>query len=497
MLNTTRSLLGALVLKPELVQALGDFDAKGLFSQNESTAFLAISDLWEDGHPDEINPAILTDRLRGKIKDPGTFVGSLLAGLPKSALTPEGVRACVRELRRRRAGIDIIHETDKLRDTFLAKGEPDKEGLDTLIGHILEYDGLQRENEDHTPNLIWLNKVNPEPVTWLWPGRLPKGKITLLSGDPGAGKSFLALDIAARITSGRPAPDGKQLEAGPCLFLIGEDGLADTVRNRADMLKADPSKIIVLDGVLNKNGEQKFFRFDEHMAVLEKAARKIPELRLIVIDPIASFLGKFDANKQGDARAVMDPLARLAENYCVSVLVLAHLNKAQTSSAVYRTSGSQQWPAAARAVFYLAEDPDDRDRRVLDTLKMNLAKKPHKLSFTIADKGPEDYRIDEDDNRSADEILQPTIGMGNARALQQAVSWLRGELGNGPKPQTEIKEDAHETGIAWATLRRAKENLGIDSYPAGDGFPKKWYWMLPVKADKVAQDEHLSNIEQL
>jgi KaiC/GvpD/RAD55 family RecA-like ATPase len=402
----------------------------------------------------------------------------------------------VRELRQRNLGKKIIQESDRLKDTWLGKGEPDNEGLNRLMCLHVEYEGFNRATfEDADPNLVWLNTVQAEPVTWLWPGRLPRGKITLLSGDPGTGKSFLSLDLAARITTGRLAPDDQPLDTGACLFLVGEDGLADTVRARADMLKADPSKIIILDGVKDKDGQKRFFRFDEHMTVLENAARLIPDLRLIVIDPIASFLGKFDPNKMGDARAVMDPLAKIAENRCVSVLVLAHLNKAQTASAVYRTSGSQQWSAAARSVFYLAEDPEDRGRRILDTLKMNLAKKPHKLSFIIADRGPEDYRIHEDDHRSADEILQPTIGAGNARALQQAASWLRGELRNGPKPQTEIKDGAHEAGIAWATLRRAKDSLGVDSYPAGDGFPKKWYWMLP--AEVVAHDEHLSNIEQL
>jgi RecA-family ATPase len=246
------------------------------------------------------------------------------------------------------------------------------------------------------------------------------------------------------------------------------------------MLKADPSKIVVLDGVLDKNNKRGFFRFDEHMAVLEKAASSIPELRLIVIDPIASFLGKFDPNKMGDARAVMDPLARIAETHCVSILVLAHLNKSQTASAVYRTSGSQQWPAAARAVFYLAEDPNNRERRILDVLKMNLARKPHKLSFTIADNGPEDYQLHEDDDRSADDILQTTnIGNGGG-ARQRASAWLRDMLKGGPMKADDLEKARDEADISKATLRRAKQELNIDSYLDGNTFPKQWYWMLPA-----------------
>jgi KaiC/GvpD/RAD55 family RecA-like ATPase len=484
MFLTARSLLGALLLKPELLQSLGDFDATVLFTPNELIVFRAISDLWEDGHPEEINPAILHDRIADKVNEPWAFLSSLTIGLPSSALTPENIRDCVRELRRRRLGAQIVQGAARLGDTFLKKGLADEEGLNQLISTIIEYDGLNRANlEDTDPNLVWLNTVQPEPVTWLWPGRLPVGKITLLSGDPGTGKSFFSLDLAARITTGRPAPDDKPLNAGTCLFLVGEDGLADTVRARADMLKADPSKIIVLDGVKGKDGQRRFFRFDEHMATLEKAARSIPDLRLIVIDPIASFLGKFDPNKQGDARAVMDPLARIAENYCVSVLVLAHLNKAQTASAVYRTSGSQQWSAAARGVFYLAEDPEDRDRRILDTLKMNLAKKPHKLSFIIADRGPEDYRVHEDDNRSADDILQsPGNGNGGGgEARQRAISWLRGQLKTGPMKADDIEQARIDSGISESTLRRAKKELKIDSYPDGPSFRKQWYWTLPDK----------------
>jgi hypothetical protein len=479
MLLTARSLLGALILKSEIIQSLGDFDAEGLFTPSEAVVFRAISELWEDRHPKEINPAILADRIGSKVKDPATFIGSLLDGLIPSAVTPEGARECLCELRRRHLGKKIVQESDRLKDTWLGKGEPDDEGINRLMCLHIEYERLKRAGyEDAAPNLVWLDTVQAEPVTWLWPGRLPMGKITLLSGDPGTGKSFLSLDLAARITTGRQAPDNQPLNSGACLFMVGEDGLADTVRARADMLKADPSKIIVLDGVICKNGKQGFFRFDEHMAAIEKAARSIRDLRLIVIDPIASFLGKFDPNKQGDARAVMDPLAKIAENQCVSVLVLAHLNKAQTASAVYRTSGSQQWPAAARAVFYVAEDPDDKDRRILDTLKMNLARKPHKLSFIIADKGPTDYRIDEDDYRSADDILQAPYS-GNGGARQRASAWLKDLLKAGPMKADDVEQARAEANISNSTLQRAKKDLKIDSYQGGDSFPKQWYWILP------------------
>jgi len=489
--RTARSLLGALILKPELIQSLGDFDAAGLFTPDEAVVFRTISDLWEDGHPEEINPAILVDRITGKVKDPATFVGSLLEGMLRSTITPDGVRQCVRELRMRHVGKQIIHQMDQLKDTWLGKGEPDKEGVHHLLCRAFEWENLTSGNDDAMrPNLINLGTVEAEMVEWLWPGRIPLGKVTLLSGNPGTGKSYFALDLAARITTGRQAPDGQSIMAGSCLFLVGEDGLEDTIRVRADILKADCSKIIVLDGVKHKN-QTEAFRFDRHLEALEYAIRTTPEIKLVVIDPVSSFLGKYGKNDAGDTRAIMDPLAKLAGRLRFSALLLDHLNKAQTLSAAYRTSGSQQWSAAPRAVYYLAEDPAEENfgRRILDNIKVNLGKKPHKLSFVIGEHGPEDYKIEKDDYRSADEILQtqPSVGT-KSRALKDAAQWLKSQLKDGPRSASELEELARAEDISHSTLRRAKKELGVDAYQGGGGFPKHWFWMLPSRGETDAQN---------
>jgi len=488
MLNTAKNILGALIIRPSLIESIGDIPPSGLFSTREKLVFGEISRIWEDDRPDEILLPILNDRLAGKILDSAAYVASLIDGLQKTACTAAGIRQCVREIRGRKIAEELRREAIKQAEDYLKTGNHDPEGVNRLVCRVLDWETHFRGNDDDlTPNLIHLETVKAEPVEWLWPGRFPHGKVVLLSGDPGTGKSFFSFDLAARITTNRPAPDGKRLLPGSCLFLVGEDGLADTIRVRADMLNADPSKIIVLDGVTRKNNNE-YFRFDDHFSALERAARLIPDLRLIVVDPIASFLGKLDANKQTDARAVMDPLAKLAERQRVTILILAHLNKTATATAVYRTSGSQQWPAAARAVFYLAPDPEDYERRILDTLKMNLGPKPHKISFVITAQGPGDYKILEGDYRSADEILQQPGGGFDGGAIQKAVVWLREQLRDGPRPANDIKSAREGEGISERTLQRAKERLEIDSFQGGDGFPKRWYWTLPAKKGDCHHD---------
>jgi len=178
--------------------------------------------------------------------------------------------------------------------------------------------------------------IEPEGVSWLWPGRIPLGKLTLLSGDPGLGKSFLALDIAARTSSGSSWPDGQPGgEPGNVAIASAEDGAADTIVPRLRHLNADMSRIYTIDGVKTESG-RRAASLDTDLPRIEVGVRSV-QARLLIVDPIGAFLGAADSHRDAEVRAILAPLADLAERLRVAILAIAHLNKAQQVSAIYRT----------------------------------------------------------------------------------------------------------------------------------------------------------------
>ncbi|MDP6582331.1 MAG: AAA family ATPase, partial [Vicinamibacterales bacterium] len=224
---------------------------------------------------------------------------------------------------------------------------------------------------DHPAVGVLLSDVTPERVEWLWLGRIPSGKVTLIDGDPGLGKSALTTDLAARVSTGRPMPDGEPCEAGGVVILTAEDALADTVRPRLDAAGANSTRIIAVPTV--GTGE------DEHMpsvpgdlGAIEVAIQRV-DARLVIIDPLMAYLGgEVNSHRDQDVRRALAPIAQLAERTGVAVLIIRHLNKDQGGKAIYRGGGSIGISGAARSVLLVAEDPDDLDRRILVPVKANL-----------------------------------------------------------------------------------------------------------------------------
>jgi KaiC/GvpD/RAD55 family RecA-like ATPase len=228
--------------------------------------------------------------------------------------------------------------------------------------------------------------IAPKPLRWLWPGRIPLGKLTLLIGDPGLGKSLLTADIASRITRGTPFPDSARCESGSVIFLSAEDDPADTIRPRLDAAGADVSCVHTLEAVrvqlTNGSLTEKPFNLETDVAALEGAVREHPGVRLIVIDPISAYLGGVDSHSNAEVRGVLARLATLAAQYNVAVLCVTHLRKS-AGAAVYRAVASIAFTAAARAVWAVAPDPEDADRRLLLAVKQNLSADPGGLAFRI------------------------------------------------------------------------------------------------------------------
>ena len=330
-------------------------------------------------------------------------------------------------------------------------------------------------------SVVCMADVQPQIVTWLWPGWLPAGKISLLIGDPGLGKTMMGIDIAARLTRGRAFPGASTQSApGTVVFLTAEDGLADTIRPRMDAAGADPSRVFAMQSVrVEGDASGRLFSLAADVDVLEEVVRE-HNASLVILDPLDSYLPRVDTHRNADVRVVLSPFAAMLERTGATGLCVHHLNKdASTVNALYRAGGSLAFVAAARAVLGVAPDPDDKERSLLLPVKMNLGPKPPGLGYRID--GAEG-RIEWDANPVT--VDASTALSGPRRADSDNVSAAKEFLlemlaGGRPVPQLDIDEEAERRDISRKSLSTAKKALRVQSKREGFGRGALWFWQLP------------------
>ena len=328
-----------------------------------------------------------------------------------------------------------------------------------------------------------LSAIAPESVTWLWPARVARGKLTVLAGDPGLGKSFVTLDVAARITTGRPWPDGGAVEPGDVVLLSAEDGPADTIRPRVDALGGDPARVYLVRAIRDADGERPV-SLDRDLAAVEQVVATVRPA-LVVIDPLTAYLGTTDSYRDADVRRLLAPLALLADTYDVAVLLVMHLTKNSQTRALYRTGGSIAFVGAARVQLLVGADPEDPARRVLVASKNNLTAPPPSLAYRITEDPPGTPAcVAWDPEPVADGLDADTLLAGageDAAERQDADALLRDLLADGERPSAELLKAARATGVGERTLYRAKRRLGVKARHAGQpGKPGgAWYWYFP------------------
>ena len=333
-----------------------------------------------------------------------------------------------------------------------------------------------------------LSTVTPGRVSWLWPGRVPIGKITGLAGRPGLGKSLLALELAAAVTRGRPLVPGEEpCLAGGVVLLAGEDGLEDTVVPRLLEAGADLERIVAIDGIAGPRGERGF-TLAEDLSELEAVVdgELGGDCRLIIIDPPAQFLGRpgqVDAHRDADVRAVLGPLAALAERRGLAVLLVTHHRKSAGATADQAISGSLAFGAAARALWHVTPDPEDRLQRLLLAGKSNLGPQVAGLRFRVDGAGaaPRIAWLGSVDAAADDFMLDQARP---ARRLESAADWLRARLQAGPIIASVVKQEGREAGYPERTLDRARVEIGATA--AKDGMQGPWVWSLPQRMEDLA-----------
>jgi putative DNA primase/helicase len=340
---------------------------------------------------------------------------------------------------------------------------------------------------------VRLTEVKPENIRWLWPGRIPLGRVTLLVSDPGIGKSLLTLDIAARVSTGAPWPDhASNLNPEPrtqnsssVLLLSAEDNLADTIRPRLEALGADCSRIVAIS---TDHGEHahtvpRAFALQRDLARLDNLLRTMPDCRLVILDPVTAYLGESDEGSNADIRNLLASLAAMARDRGLAVLIVNHLRKTQ-GAAIYRTMGSLAFVACARAAWIIAKDPSVKYKRLFLPLKNNLAPEITGLAYTIESSpaagvpmirwAPEPVHI------TAETIVGAAKSAGRPDDERQyAITWLQNQLAEGSRLARELKHEADANGISYGTLRRAFRHLGGEAFRRNNFPSSPWNWQLP------------------
>ena len=314
--------------------------------------------------------------------------------------------------------------------------------------------------------MIKMSEIQSQEVSWLWYPFIPYGKLTIIQGDPGDGKTTLVLNIAAKLSKGEGLDSEMKLsEPMNVIYQSAEDGLADTVKPRLELAGADCERILVID-----EKEKSLSMVDER---LEKAIVQT-KARMLILDPIQAYLGGgMDMNRANEARDMTKKLGALAEKYQCAIVLIGHMNKTAGNKAAYRGMGSIDFFAVARSVLLVGRVEGEPNIRAVVQIKNNLAAFGHPKAFALSEDGFQwlgDYKI------TADEVLGGIAPKANK--MEQAKRLLRElALTTDAIQSNEIFDMADEKGISKRTLENAKRELGIRARKINNS----WYWEL----DKV------------
>ena len=226
------------------------------------------------------------------------------------------------------------------------------------------------------------SEIQPEAIHWLWPQRIAQGKLCLIAGPPGLGKSQVTIYCAAIISSGGTWCTGETCEAGDAFLLSAEDGPADTIRPRLEACGAHLDRVHVIEAVRDKQRDR-FFNLNSDLEALAAALTARPGAKIIIIDPISAYLGNVDSHNNADVRGVLAPLAKLAADHGVAVVCVTHLNKSPSTDPLARVIGSTAFGAAVRTAFLVGLDNMNPERRLFLLLKTNISRRCPGLAFRL------------------------------------------------------------------------------------------------------------------
>lgn len=333
-----------------------------------------------------------------------------------------------------------------------------------------------------SPGLVRAADVECVPLDWLWGGYIPRGKLTLLEGDPGVGKSTVCLDIAARVTQGREMPDGWSRAGEPpqnVLVLAGEDDMADTIRPRLEAAGGDAARLWQRSYVLERWAPRPP-SLDDLVILTEDFRRLAPAL--VIVDPLVLFLPPDTAtNNDMQVRQALGPLQQLAAESGAAILAVRHLRKQETRKAVHAGGGSIGFAAAARSMLLCGPAPDDEETRtfLLARGKSNYAGPAATLRYAIEEcKGSTRIRWLGESEISADELVSHTSPEARRGGGPDALQFLLESLADGPRQAIELAEEAGLAGISRSALYRARKKAPVHQSRDGYGAGSVSWWEL-------------------
>lgn len=331
------------------------------------------------------------------------------------------------------------------------------------------------------------SQIEPREVFWTWRGWLPAGMVGLFAGRGGGGKSTIALEIAARCSRGGHLPDGQPAPLLKTLIFAAEDSPEHTIIPRLIAMGADLERIHIVDGIARNDEDPGWVQLRAHVALIEQAVRA-HDIGLVIIDPVSSYIGDANGDKESDVRAGIMPLVAMAERTGCSVLMIRHVSKAGDGAhAGSRVLGSTAWHDVPRVVWMLADAPDEhqpdpredgtRDiARVLGVVKSNLAAKPAARMCVQPVDGPLRWKPDASPVTIDECFIAPSDRSAKGKDAER---WLTDYLRGGSKESGRLFADAKAEGMNEKTVRRTLKTLKAESFQIPGKMHGGWSWRLP------------------
>lgn len=352
---------------------------------------------------------------------------------------------------------------------FKGRRDEDKQ-LQREIGKVQEKQGVNDHSDDDGDeprkriSVRRMSDVESETVEWLWWPYIPLGKLTMIEGDPGLGKSWITMALATHVSLKKRFPGQERGIGGTALIMSAEDGLGDTIRPRLDTMKANVDRIYALEDpvTLDEDGIEEI---DEWLEELKP--------KLVIVDPIVAYMGgKVDLHKANETREVMARLSRLAEKHHCAVVAIRHLTKGSRDKSIYRGLGSIDITAAARSVVLVGRNPDKPEEgRVLCHIKCNLAPLGRAQAYALDPRSDTPFRFEGPVDFSAEDVFKAEANPSNGvdDEWSRVCEWLREVLEAGARPSDDIRTEAEARGFGKKLLNQARKDLSVKAKTGKDG----------------------------
>lgn len=481
MSNLEKDIVGSFLMRPELFDEI-KLNGNLFVGPNCRMIFSRLKKAHKDKR--KIDTILLIEEFDKKIKECSRFIMSLTEACPQSLTTSSIVNEKIRRLKEKKIGGELNEEAVQ-RGKDLRKGTPhDTTKLLALCDELRTIQKSKKELEiENIPITLNMEEVEEEEQTWLWPNFIPSDALTLISGDPNVGKSWFALDMACRVSTGLAWPDlSSNGKPANVYFMSYEDSASKVLKKRIRTLGGDEKHIKVYN---SKHPIYLRLSSEEGMNKLEAELIKIGNVRLLVIDPILDFISESNPNAVEEVRRLLTPIISMCERLHIACIMIGHLNKDLMKSAIYRAGGSTGgWMGKARAAFLIARDPDDKNRRYLMPTKCNYAyPEPAQMEFEILNSRLE-FRAC---NININEILNPN-SPGRPPSASLKVKEILADMFRDKDEisSIEVEERMKAMGVKGRTLQTVKKEEGYGSrFKKGEkkGDPGCYTWKKPGFGD--------------